>query len=62
MTKMEIATYLGMNNALLANTLNEIEDKEDIMLKIVQAVQEAQLIMYELARKDLMDALTESEK
>ena len=62
MTKMEIASYLGINNALLANSLKDIDDKDDIMLKIVQAVQEAQLIMYELARKDLMDAFTESEK
>ena len=34
----------------------------DMAQRKLQAVQEAQLIMYELARKDLMDAFTESEK
>lgn len=54
MTKMEIATYLGMNNVLLKESLKSDDEAADMTRKILQAVQEAQLIMYELARADII--------
>ena len=56
MTKMEIATYLGVNAALLSESYrsNPDPDTAEINTKILQAIQEAQLIMYELAREDII--------
>lgn len=55
MTKMEIATYLGISNALLSQSELAGKDAGDeIVLKIIQATQEAQLLMYELAREEII--------
>ena len=58
MTKMEIATYLGISNALLSESERSGEATSDAILEnIIQATREAQLIMYELARADLFAEL-----
>lgn len=54
MTKMEIATYLGISNALLAQAEKTGDASDEILIKIRQATQEAQLIMYELAREEII--------
>lgn len=56
MTKMEIATYLGVNAALLSESYrsNPDPDTADINNKILQAIQEAQLLMYEFAREEII--------
>lgn len=55
MTKMEIATYLGISNALLSQTeLTGKDASDEIVIKIRQATQEAQLLMYELAREEII--------
>lgn len=53
MTYMEIATYLGIITAGLAQPL-EADDKDarDLNVKLRQACCEAQLAMYELARQE----------
>lgn len=53
MTYMEIATYLGIITAGLAQPL-EADDKDtrDLNAKMRQACCEAQLVMYELARQE----------
>lgn len=58
MTKMEIATYLGVANTIMTQARGDIseEDSMDIMNQVSQAICEAQLIMYELARQDIINA------
>ena len=56
MTYMEIATYLGaMNMALKDSYSNSIDDK--LTAQVHQAVCEAQMIMYELAKQEMLKAL-----
>ena len=58
MAIMEIATYLGISNALLSESERSGEATSDAILEnIIQATREAQLIMYELARADLFAEL-----
>lgn len=59
MTKMEIATYLGISNALLSQAeLTGKDASDEIVIKIRQATQEAQLIMYELAREEIISQVS----
>jgi hypothetical protein len=53
---MEIATYLGILNAGLAQGLESDDDKEtkDLNDKIRQACCEAQMAMYELAKQEML--------
>ena len=58
MTKMEIATYLGVANTIMAQARGDISEEDDsteIMNRVSQAICEAQLIMYELVRQDIVD-------
>ena len=53
MTYMEIATYLGIVTAGLAQPLEAYDKGEiDLTAKLRQACCEAQLVMYELARQE----------
>lgn len=55
-TYMEIATYLGILNAGLAQGLESDDDKEtkDLNDKIRQECCEAQMAMYELAKQEML--------
>lgn len=58
MTKMEIATYLGISNALLSQMERTGDAADEILFKIRQATQEAQLLMYELAREEIISQVS----
>lgn len=53
MTYMEIATYLGMFSAMISNELQNDPDHNPVMDKTREAIMEAQLIMYEMARQEM---------
>lgn len=55
---MEIATYLGISNALLSQMERTEDAADEIIIKIRQATQEAQLIMYELAREEIISQVS----
>ena len=57
MTYMEIATYLGMNAEMLKQAWTNDPSKEtkELMDNLRTATMEAQLIMYELARKQMQE-------
>ena len=52
---MEIATHLG----LLAVALSEMDDEEHVMDNARTALCEAQMIMYEFARQELVEQTCE---
>jgi hypothetical protein len=54
---MEIATYLGMNAEMLKQAWTNDPSKEtkELMDNLRTATMEAQLIMYELARKQMQE-------
>lgn len=58
MTKMEIATYLGISNALMAQMEMTGDASDEIIIKIRQATQEAQLLMYEFAREEIISQVS----
>lgn len=62
MTKMEIATYLGISTALLAQMERTGDAADEILFNIRQATQEAQLIMYELTREEIISQCSGDEK
>lgn len=59
MMYMEIATYLGMNAEMLkqAWTNDPSNETKELMDNLRTATMEAQLIMYELARKQMEEAV-----
>lgn len=59
MTYMEIATYLGMSAEMLkqAWTNDPSNETKELMDNLRTATMEAQLIMYELARKQMKEEM-----
>ena len=57
MTKMEIASYLGMLGVVLA----DYEYKNEIHAKLVEAVRSAQLIITDMAFAEIAHACEEAE-
>ena len=57
MTYMEIATYLGMTAEMLRQAwMNDPSpDTKETLDKLREAIMQAQLIMYEMARRELKE-------
>ena len=53
MTKMEIASYLGILSVGLANS----KGMDSVTEKVLEAVRSAQLIMYELAKQEIIELI-----
>ena len=53
MTKMEIASHLGILSVVMASA----KRGDEVFEKSIEAVREAQVIMYELARDEIIKEL-----
>lgn len=68
MSYMEVATYLGLLNTALAgfNFSEEMESasegEKNINNKMIEALISAQMVMYELARQELQEAVEGGDK
>lgn len=61
MTYMEIATQLGFVNLIFAEASKDIEN-DVVTPEVRQALCEAQLILYELARKEFINETNNSQQ
>ena len=59
MTYMEIATYLGMITAILAQSRDEAkkDGTSDINEKMLEATRSAQMVMYQLTMNEISKGL-----
>lgn len=55
MSKGEIAAYLGMANVMMSAAIQNTEDDNDIMVKVREALLQAQIYMTQDALREVMD-------